>query len=58
VKVYPLGLTCGEAALLFVREFPPTATGPGRDAGWFAADGAFYSAEGWVSLGRYPVVAA
>ncbi len=58
VKVYPLGLTCGEVSLLFVKDFPPTAIGPDRSAGWIASDGSFFSAEGWVSLGQHPILAA
>src|SRR6266498_1806300 len=58
VKVYPLGLTCGEVSLLFARDFPPTAIGPGSSAGWIASDGTFFSAEGWVSLAQHPILAA
>jgi hypothetical protein len=58
VKVYPLGLTCGEVSLLFAKDFPPTATGPYRSAGWIAPEGTFYSAEGWADLGQHPVLAA
>ncbi len=58
VKSYPLGLTCGEASLLFVRDFPPTASRLDRSAGWIASDGAFFSAEGWVSLDQHVVVTA
>ena len=58
VKVYPLGMTYGEVSLLFVRDFPPAATERDRSAGWIASDGTFYSAEGWVSFGQQPIVAA
>jgi hypothetical protein len=36
VKVYPLGLTCGEVALLFAKDFLPTIAGRYRSAGWIA----------------------
>ena len=58
VKVYPLGMTYGEVALLFVRDFPPAGTRSQRSAGWVAADGTFYSAEGWVNLGQRLSLAA
>jgi hypothetical protein len=58
VKVYPLGMTYGEVSLFFARDFPPAATGPDRSAGWFTSDGMFYSAEGWVSLGKHPILTA
>lgn len=58
VKVYPLGMTCGEVSLLFARDFPPAATERDRSAGWIASDGSFFSAESWVSLGQLLVVAA
>ena len=58
VKVYPLGLSCGEAALLFAKDFLPTSSGRYRSVGWIASDGAFFSAEGWVSLGQHLVLAA
>jgi len=58
VKVYPLGLTCGEVSLLFAKDFLPTTSGRYRSAGWIAPDGAFFSAEGWADFGQHPILAA
>jgi hypothetical protein len=52
VKVYRLGLTYDQVTRQFATDFPPTATTPHRSAGWIAPDGIFYSAAGWVALGR------
>jgi hypothetical protein len=58
LKVYRLGLTYAEAVRQFTKDFPPTAIAPYRSAGWIAPGGTFYSAEGWVALGRPYVVSA
>jgi len=58
VKVYRLGLTYDEAMRQFAQDFPLTAIGPYRSAGWIAADGTFYSAERWADLGEHPILAA
>jgi len=58
VKVYPLGLTCGEVSLLFAKDFLPTTTGRYRSVGWIAPDGAFFSAEGWADFDQHPILAA
>jgi hypothetical protein len=58
VKVYRLGLSYDEVTRQFAKDFPPTAIGTYRSAGWIAPDGAFYSAEGWTNLGQHPIVAA
>jgi hypothetical protein len=52
VKRYPLGLTYDEVTRQFIKDFPPTATTLQPAAGWIAPDGIFYSAAGWVALGR------
>ncbi len=58
VKVYRLGVTYDEVTRQFAVDFPPTATGPYRSAGWMGPDGTFYSAQGWADLGLHPTVAA
>ena len=58
VKVYRLGLTYDEVTRQYANDFPLTATGLDRSAGWIAPDGTFFSAEGWADLGQHPVLAA
>jgi hypothetical protein len=58
VKVYRLGVTYNEVTRQFAKDFPPSATGPYRTAGFIAPDGAFFSAEGWANLGQRPILAA
>ena len=58
VKVYRPGLSYDEVTRQFAKEFPLAVTGRDRSAGWIAADGTFFSAEGWANLGQHPVLAA
>lgn len=58
VKVYRLGVTYDEVTRQFAVDFPPTKTEPGHSAGWITADGAFFSAEGWVNISQHPILVA